>query len=347
MWWRAAMAAAALLLALAPIPRPNIERFYSTGAFPPMQRVLTAFSNAVPFALFDALLVAVLAWWLAAFLRDIVRLGPRSIVRVLSRAVVRALTTAAVVYLLFLITWGLNYRRLPLTSKLHFDEAAITPAAARDMARRAVDEVNALYVNAHSELTLSNPVTGRSFADAFARAQQAMGATRLARTARPKRSMLDPFFRAASVEGMTDPFFLETLVAGGLLPFEQPFVVAHEWSHLAGFADEGEANFLGWLTCVRGSDAARYSGWLFLYRELDASLGASDRAGVSARLRPGPRNDLRAIAERVRRQVRPELSNAGWRVYDQYLKANRVPAGTASYAEVLRLVLGSRGGGYF
>jgi hypothetical protein len=29
-------------------------------------------------------------------------------------------------------------------------------------------------------------------------------------------------------------------------------------------------------------------------------------------------------------------------VYDQYLKANRVQAGAASYAQVVRLVLGTR-----
>jgi hypothetical protein len=345
MWWRATLAAAALLLAVAPLPPSHVEHFYSNGAFPPMQRLLTAWSNAVPFALLDGLIVAVAVWWVAAFVRDIMRVRPRSAGRVLARGSIRVLTTAAVVYLLFLATWGLNYRRVPLTSKVHFDEAAITREAARDMARRAVEEVNALYVDAHSELVLTNPVAGRSFAEAFARAQQAIGVKRLARPARPKRSLLDPYFRAASVEGMTDPFFLETLVAGGLLPFEQPFVVAHEWGHLAGFTDEGEANFLGWLTCIRGSHAARYSGWLFLYRELQASLGASDRASVSARLGAGPRNDLRAIAARISREVRPEVSNAGWRVYDAYLKANRVEAGTASYAEVVRLVLGSGGSG--
>ena len=35
------------------------------------------------------------------------------------------------------------------------------------------------------------------------------------------------------------------------------------------------------------------------------------------------------------------LSQASWRVYDAYLKANRVEAGTASYAQVVQLILGS------
>jgi hypothetical protein len=42
------------------------------------------------------------------------------------------------------------------------------------------------------------------------------------------------------------------------------------------------------------------------------------------------------------RNVSPRISAAGWRVYDSYLKANRVEAGAASYAEVVRLVLGVR-----
>ena len=54
---------------------------------------------------------------------------------------------------------------------------------------------------------------------------------------------------------MTDPFFLETLLAPDLLDVERPFVIAHEWGHLAGYADESEANFIAWLACRRGSRA--------------------------------------------------------------------------------------------
>src|SRR5438067_1029580 len=68
---------------------------------------------------------------------------------------------------------------------------------------------------------------------AFARAQRDLGASGLARPAEPKHTWLDVYFKRAAVDGMTDPFFLETLVASDLLTIEQPFVVAHEWAHLA------------------------------------------------------------------------------------------------------------------
>jgi hypothetical protein len=177
---------------------------------------------------------------------------------------------------------------------------------------------------------------------AFARATRDVGIGRAIVVARPKHSLLDWYFRRAGVDGMTDPFFLETLVAGGVLPFERPFVLAHEWSHLAGIADEGEANFVGWLACVRGPVADQYSGWLFLYGEFAGAVNPGDRAALSARLGPGPRADLRAIRDRFARDVSPRVSTAGWRIYDSYLKANRVEVGVASYAEVVRLVLGVR-----
>jgi hypothetical protein len=58
-------------------------------------------------------------------------------------------------------------------------------------------------------------------------------------------------------------------------------------------------------------------------------------------LADGPREDLQAIRVRLLQHINPQVSAAGWRVYDQYLKANKVEAGAASYAEVVRLILGT------
>ncbi len=102
---------------------------------------------------------------------------------------------------------------------------------------------------------------------------------------------------------MTDPFFLETLIASDILPFERPHVVAHEWAHLAGLTDEGEANFVGWLTCVRGTPPHRYSGWLFLYGEVLAGLPRDRAQAASALLTAGPRADLQAMRDRSLREV--------------------------------------------
>jgi hypothetical protein len=224
---------------------------------------------------------------------------------------------------------------------LKYDANAVTVDAARDASKLTVSRLNALYVPAHAarDRTSRNDA---ALAAAFARTTRELGATGTTVPARPKETILDLYFRPAAVAGMTDPFFLETLVESNLLEIERPFVVAHEWSHLAGFADEGEANFAGWLTCTRADALSQYSGWLSLFGELMNAVPRADRAAAMASLAGGPREDLRAIAARLARDVKPRVSAAGWRVYNEYLKANRVEAGTASYAQVVRLVLGTR-----
>lgn len=345
--WRAALVALVIVAigaAIAPMPPAAIERFYSDGVYLVLQPLLTSASNRLPFALFDGLLVITIGAWLVSIAVDIVRAKRGGWTHHLARTLARTAVWTATFYLLFLVLWGLNYRRVPLAHKLQFDADGVSPEAARVLALTTIVEVNALHDRAHASGWPPPDAIDVPLAQAFARVQRELGATRLAVPGRPKRTLLDLYFRRAAVEGMTDPYFLETLVGSDLLPFERPFIVAHEWSHLAGFADEGEANFLGWLTCLRGTEGEQYSGWLFLYGEAIRAVGGRDRADISRRLARGPRDDLRAIAVRIQRQISPWLSAGGWRVYDQYLKANRVEAGAASYADVVRLALGVRFG---
>jgi len=329
--------------AMVPLPPAWVERAYSSSVYPRIQALLTPMSNRAPFALFDLLIVTVAIASLCSIILDIAtrRYGA---FRVLGRFLMRTTVTVASFYLVFLVVWGLNYRREKLTGKLQFDEGAISADAALAAATADVEQLNALHDAAHGAGWLPLTEIDPALRAAFGRVTQELGARSWAVAARPKVTLLNPYFRRAGVEGMTAPYFLETLVQREILPFERPFVIAHEWSHLAGFADEAEANFVGWLTCLRGSTADRYSGWLFLYGELARALRARDLAPVSAMLDRGPRADLVAIATRYRQQVNPRVSAVGWRVYDRYLKANRVEAGTASYDEVVRLVLGVRFG---
>lgn len=342
MTWRIALVVVAVVAAIVPVPSALVERAYSASIYRMLQRPLTSLSNLAPFALFDALIVLSLAGWLLAAVVDGVRRP--GWLTFLGRLLLRTAVLAAAFYLVFLVTWGLNYRRVKLADKLQFSEGAITQDAAAAAMTTTVDQLNALYDRAHAWGWRPLDEIDADLSSAFSRAALGIGSRTPPVAGRPKATLLDLYFRRAGVEGMTDPYFLETLVQQDLLPFERPFVVAHEWSHLAGYADESEANFLGWLTCLRGSVADQYSGWLFLYGELSRAVPRRDLGRLTAPLGAGPRADLNAMAERYRRQVNPKVSAVGWRAYDRFLKANRVEAGTASYNLVVRLVLGVRFG---
>ena len=339
-WWQAGVVASALGAAVAPLPAFAVDRWYSERAYAGIQPLLTSVSNLVPFALLDVLIGAVGVSWIVMAVRDLRRAGSR--LRAAGLITARTLAWAATLYLMFLALWGLNYRRPPLRETMAYDPSAVTAQAAAAAGRVAVERLNALHDPAHARGWQAADEVDPVLADGFARAVREAGIRRDVVPGRPKHTILDAYFRRAGVDGMTDPFFLETIVAGGVLPFERAFVVAHEWSHLAGIADEGEANFTAWRACINGPAPLAYSGWLFLYGELSRAVPGPDRAVLAAALGGGPRADLRAIRERFLRDVNRHVSDAGWRVYDSYLKANRVEAGTASYAEVVRLVLGLR-----
>jgi hypothetical protein len=149
---------------------------------------------------------------------------------------------------------------------------------------------------------------------------------------------LTPFFTWAGVTGMVNPIGLESIVHPDLLPFERPFVLAHEWAHLAGQADEAQASAVGWLACMRGSPQLAYSASLYLIMEAASALPGENRQTVMKQLDPGVRADIDAILLRLQRG-KPVVQRTASRVYDEYLRANRVSDGTASYGRALSLIL--------
>jgi len=332
----------AILCAVAPISPRAIERLYSQGMYAKVQPVLTSASNLIPIALMDPLIVLVAGAWMLLAGRDLMRGSRVGWGRTAAQIARRTLAWSAAAYLLFLAAWGFNYRRVRLVDKLEFNGDAVTSESAVALGIRAVEQLNDLYRPAH-DLGWGSPATiDPSLVAAFDGAARDIVSERDVVAGRPKHSLFDWYFRRAAVSGMTDPIFLETLVASDVLPFERPMVVAHEWSHLAGVAHEGEANFVAWIACVRSTPAHRYSAWLSLYQEVFPSMGRRDRAELAAKLGPGPREDLQEIRDRFARNVSPRVFAVGWRVYDSYLKANRIESGAASYAEVVRLILGVR-----
>lgn len=341
-WWQAGVLAAAVTAGAAPVRADIVERWFSAGFYPVVQRQLTPLSNAVPFAVFDLLTIAAAAATVAVLAHGARRAWRERRWRPAGAAVGRVLTGAALAYLTFLVVWGLNYRRIPIGERIVLADEAPGAEALRALAGRTVEQLNTLHAGAHEHGWEVEPWRDAGLVAAFASVQRLLSDAPPARPGRLKGSIYGPYFRWASVDGMINPFALEVLGNPDLLPFERPFVAAHEWAHLAGYADEAEANFVGWLICLHSHPAAQYSAWLYLYWQLSGDLDPSARARVAAALAPGPRRDIERIAERVRRGQLPFVREAGWKVYDGYLRANRVEDGIRRYGAVVTLILRAR-----
>jgi hypothetical protein len=327
----------AIVLFAVPLPPWMVENFYSRNIYHWSQSWITSLSNLAPFAILDLLILGVVVlvvWRVAALVRARRDTGAVAAIWEGARRLVRA---AAVLSIVFLMTWGFNYRRVPL------DEGTLHAA------HPSVEDLRAVIADADAlgaRLRPSPATDIPSFEDVTRMLQQPLNEalTKLKRPTlavpgTPKYSLiLTPFFTWSGVDGMVDPFALETIVHPDLLPFERPFAVAHEWAHLAGTADEAEASAIGWLACMNGQPELAYSASVYLIVEAGAALPRETWRDVSRKLDPAIRADLDALSKRQERQ-RPQVQRTAFRVYDEYLRANHVDDGVASYSRSLSLIL--------
>ena len=309
-----------------------IERAYANGAYPIWEHVAFALTHPLPWSLGDltALLgIAAIIWQVVIFARQRPR-GRRSLATtILNCAVILALYA-----IWFEVSWGWNYARAPLESRVQFDPSRVTPQAASALRDRAIGEMNSLAAAAHARAT--QPIDLDALHRAWLPAVQRAGDDWMPHVGSPKPTVADPFMLATGTSGFINPLTLNVALASDLLWFERPFDLAHEWSHDAAYAREDEANYLAILTCLRSPDpAVQYSGWFELFLYLPQKRHYARHTFVPLVLQ-----DFAAVRKRDARHINVILAHWSWRTYNVYLKSNRIASGVANYDEVTRLMLG-------
>lgn len=262
-WWVVSLLMAVVVF-FTPLPAWVVEDFYSRDMYPWLQGAVTGATNTLPLAVLDVILIAVAFAVLFRIRRLFYVLRQRGVMDALWEATRRIVRAACVFAVLFYWAWGFNYRRMPLESVMPGGKApqisvdmlmagfADSSALASQLRRMTVDDQGNLHT---IRLALREPMN---------LALKSLGRVPLETPSQPKLSLvLTPFFRLSGVTGMINPFGLETIVFPDLLPFERPFVLAHEWGHLSGHADEAEASAVGWLACMKGDAVLGYSASLY------------------------------------------------------------------------------------
>jgi hypothetical protein len=306
------------------LPELWVEDWYSRRVFPSISHSLGLVADVVSFSWVD--------------------LGVPAAVLLFAYCLARKRWAAAgaliaLAYLWFFWTWGINYHRRPLASRLQLN-TRVTSAASNQFVETAIRELNRLSPLVEKTVQKGRPSTTAIETQAADRIQKVMlrieGRDWRA-PRRVKRSLLiDQWFRVSGVDGAFNPFGHEPLVAANLLPVELPFVAAHELAHVRGIPNEGEANLVALLATVASDDPLlQYSGWLHVWFYLS-------NPKRDARLDPGPRADIQKIYKRNLSHQIPIARNLQTTVLDFHLKANDVREGVRSYAGFITMAIASR-----
>jgi hypothetical protein len=318
------------------IPSATIEHVYANGAFAWMNAAFAPLSNRVPFAVGDLEVILVLAGLTAGWIVGL-RRARGSRLRAVAVLLAHTAALAAAIVIAFNLLWGWNYRRLPVAARVDYQASRVTAASVSAFADRIAAILNDDAGPAHARMRIESAADMRAeLARDFLPVVARLGDTWPVVVTVPKTTIAERIYEMAGVGGQYDPFAFETLLNAAFLPFEVPRALAHEWSHAAGFGDEGDANLIGTLTCLRSPDPLiRYSGAYWTYGELPES----DRRRLH--LTPAVLADFKAGNERYLRYYNPRLFTISWSFYDRYLRANGVAGGVVSYSRFIRLLVGT------
>jgi len=238
-------------------------------------------------------------------------------------------------YLIFFWSWGLNYHRQPLDSKLPFDGERARPDRVKQFAERVAGQINRLYAEkqrqGYDEQKVQKEAVRR-----VSRVVAVIDGSEWRASSLVKNSWLvNPWFHAAGVDGLFNPFAHEPIVSNTLLDVERPFVIAHELAHVRGYPAEGDANLIAFFATVLSNDPIlQYSGWLNLWLYVRSPE-------LDTLFQPGPRGDLQRVFDRIRGERVRWIGNFQTAILDWYLKANSVPEGVRSYSQVVLLAAGT------
>lgn len=158
----------------------------------------------------------------------------------------------------------------------------------------------------------------------------------------PKKLLVSQILSYQGLTGVYSPFTVEANYNGDMTAYNIPFTTCHELSHLRGFMQEEEANFIAFLACI-GSERPDFqysgylSGWVYcmnaLYRS-DYDTWQEVRPLLAEEAEPDLAAD-RAFWD----SYEGKISEAADRVNDTYLKVNGQVDGVQSYNRMVDLIV--------
>jgi hypothetical protein len=340
-----------LLAARAP---QAVERWFAGSLYPGVAAGLSALSGLVRFSAAEWLAGAVLlgtpAGGIALFVLS--RRGGAGWLRAVAAVLGLWLALAGGLYLAFLLSWGLNHQRPPLAKLIGLDSEpggveelrrlCEELAAEADAAREGLPEDAAGVMRLEGGLEAAMQRAGRGFrAPELAELPFAAAAARAA----PKLPLVSPLLWRAGISGIYVPFTGEAHVNATLPHPDVPFAACHELAHLAGFAREDEASYVGYRACRAHPDPDfRYSALFAASLYAAAALARVDREQyeeVSAVRSPAVRRDVEAVWTWSRR-YQGAVRRTAERVNDGYLKSQGHALGIRSYGRMVDLMLAER-----
>lgn len=260
------------------------------------------------------------------------------------------------VYAWFYIAWGLNYSQPNIYCRTGMKPVEVSEAKFREFAYRYADSINSLSEETTFDGQRESQFNGmvddglkNRVRDAVLKGYNEIGAKEginapFNQHPHAKTMLFTPLSSMSGVTGSMGPFFCEFTLNGDIRPHDYPAIYAHEFAHLLGIANEGEANFYSYIVCTASSDkAVKFSGYYHIFfhvlRNVFDILGEKEGEKFLKYIRP----EIIQLAKSDRNYWLSKrckvLDAAQDFIFDLYLRGNHVAEGRKSYSGVVGLIL--------
>lgn len=315
---------------------PALGAAYSQIIYPYISYVLSFFSNCFPFAIGDLFIFLSIVG--VVFYPVYGRIKKISWKKIL----LRDAEYLAWVYVWFYLAWGLNYSQPNFYQRAQIPYTAYTPENFQRFVDAYIDSLNSSFVDIkgiHVDQVRDETVKY------YNQLSDSLGVHRPPHpNPRVKTMLFTPFISMVGVTGSMGPFFCEFTLNGDLLPANYPATYAHELAHLLGITSEAEANFYAYQVCTRSQvKGIRFSGYFSILSHVLGNarrlLNEEEYKALFRRIRPEVIELAKSNQEYWMAKYSPLIGEIQNRMYDLYLKGNKIESGRKNYSEVIGLLI--------
>ena len=335
---------------------------YTTRIYPIIGTLLSPISGFFPFAVGDIFIALSIAWVIFYPIYEIglrKKLARRYFFLAAKRGsypkkkVVfgRVAEYLLWVYAWFYIAWGLNYSQPNIYDRTGMKPVKVSEAKFKAFAYQYADSLNALSISEKSffsDSIVDNGLKNR-VRDAVLKEYNKIGYKEginapFNQHPHAKTMVFTPLSSMSGVTGSMGPFFCEFTLNGDILPHDYPATYAHEFAHVLGVANEGEANFYCYIVCTASADKqVRFSGYYHIFfhvlNNVFDILGEKEGERFLKHIRP----EIIQLAKSDRHYWLSKrckaLDAAQDFIFELYLRGNHVAEGRKSYSGVIGLIL--------
>lgn len=272
------------------------------------------------------------------------RAAGRSAAQFISSWLSGVLLAAGILAFLYTACCGINYHRRSFSEAEGIITSEYSVQDLKDVCLWLTDEVNALSGqmtrDSSGVMTLEAP-EGAGAVEAMESLAEEFS-TLEGYYPKPKKLLVSEILSYQGLTGVYSPFTVEANYNGDMTAYNIPFTTCHELSHLRGFMQEEEANFIAFLACIKSERtdfqySGYLSGWVYC---MNALYRADYESWHEVRILLDETAEPDLAANNVFWDAyEGKISETAGRINDTYLKVNGQADGVQSYNRMVDLIV--------